>query len=242
MGDDSVVKVEIECPECGQTLRVPIDYSGIARCPPCNFQFPVEAKSKLEPIILTSSNEKESDTGLRNSIDGRPGQMMSFIDAIRSVYLFKPLVFKGRASRSEFWFSQLAYILAMILWFLLAWLFFDAILSAIYLPAADGPTILIFFLFVGFVHLAPVIILGIPLIAVGVRRFHDLGHNGWLYVALQFGAPLIPFIGWIGPIVALVITALEGQIGANEYGEVPSNSLEGLEAAFRWGQNQPTNP
>ena len=40
----------------------------------------------------------------------------------------------------------------------------------------------------------------------------------------------------------IFILSEEGQTGANEFGDVPSNSLEGLEAAFTWGQNQPTNP
>ena len=67
------------------------------------------------------------------------------------------------------------------------------------------------------------------------------GYSGWLYVALQFGAPMIPFIGWIGPIVALVITALEGQTGANNSAKFHPTALRGWKR-LTWGQNQPTNP
>ena len=239
---DSVDKVEIECSECEQTLRVPIEFSGIARCPKCDHRFPVEAKSKLEPLILTSLDENESDTNSGNIVNGRPSEMMSFTDAIRSIYLYKPLVFKGRASRSEFWFGQLAYGLAMFLWFFLVWLLFVALASAVYLPAADGFTFLIIGLFFLVLICIPVIILGIPLIASGVRRFHDVGYNGWIYVALIFVAPMIPLIVSIGPLIALVSTVIDGQTGPNEFGEVPSNSIDGMEAVFKWGPNQPANP
>jgi uncharacterized CHY-type Zn-finger protein len=36
-------KQEVHCPSCDQMLRVPSDYSGIARCPACRHQFGVEA-------------------------------------------------------------------------------------------------------------------------------------------------------------------------------------------------------
>ncbi len=42
-------KQEVHCPSCDQMLRVPSDYSGIARCPACRHQFGVEAVDIPEP-------------------------------------------------------------------------------------------------------------------------------------------------------------------------------------------------
>ncbi len=53
----------------------------------------------------------------------------------------------------------------------------------------------------------------IPSIAVGIRRMHDTNRSGWwLLIAL------IPFIGWVA---VLVLLALEGTAGPNQYGPDP---------------------
>jgi uncharacterized membrane protein YhaH (DUF805 family) len=46
----------------------------------------------------------------------------------------------------------------------------------------------------------------IPSIAVGVRRIHDAGHNGWWYIC---------------PFVNLVFLLRDGEHGENEYGPDP---------------------
>lgn len=57
----------------------------------------------------------------------------------------------------------------------------------------------------------------VPGIAVGVRRLHDTGRTGWwLLIAL------IPLIGWIWIIVLL---AIEGDQGANQYGADPKETV-----------------
>ena len=53
----------------------------------------------------------------------------------------------------------------------------------------------------------------IPMIAVGVRRLHDLGKSGWNM--------LLGLIPIAGPIILIVWYCQEGQYGANEYGEDP---------------------
>lgn len=53
----------------------------------------------------------------------------------------------------------------------------------------------------------------IPLIAVGVRRLHDLGKSGLYY--------LFSFIPLVGGIILLIWFAQEGQRGPNQYGEDP---------------------
>ena len=56
----------------------------------------------------------------------------------------------------------------------------------------------------------------IPAIAVGVRRMHDVGKSGWFL--------LIPFYN-------LLLAAMEGQVGPNEYGPDPKNPDAGVNIA-----------
>ena len=55
-------RVEISCPECSQSLRVPFDYKGNVKCPACDHKFPVEpeaSETKTEEI----AEEKTKDSG-----------------------------------------------------------------------------------------------------------------------------------------------------------------------------------
>lgn len=54
----------------------------------------------------------------------------------------------------------------------------------------------------------------IPYIAVGVRRLQDTNRSGWWLLVF-----FIPFLGWI---VGLILLALEGTPGPNQYGPPPS--------------------
>ena len=53
----------------------------------------------------------------------------------------------------------------------------------------------------------------IPAVAVSVRRLHDTGKSGWLFLLV-----LIPIVG---PIILLVFFVLEGNSGVNQYGPDP---------------------
>ena len=53
----------------------------------------------------------------------------------------------------------------------------------------------------------------IPMIAVSVRRLHDIGKSGWYY--------LVSFIPIVGTILLIIWFCQEGKIGRNEYGEDP---------------------
>lgn len=44
-----VEKIEVACPACDRTLRVPGDYSGAVRCPDCRERFDVEAEAPTSP-------------------------------------------------------------------------------------------------------------------------------------------------------------------------------------------------
>ncbi|MDB9865789.1 DUF805 domain-containing protein [Candidatus Thioglobus sp.] len=77
----------------------------------------------------------------------------------------KYAVFSGRASRKEFWFFHLFYIIGFIVLMSIQGMF-------------DGAGVSLFWILVNI----------IPQTAVGVRRLHDTNKSGWMYLFI-----LIPF-------------------------------------------------
>lgn len=61
-----------------------------------------------------------------------------------------------------------------------------------------------------------------PQVAVGCKRFHDMGKSGWLQLI-----GLIPFVG--GIILLVWLGVVEGDAGDNAYGAPQSEKLE-----FKW--------
>jgi len=108
--------------------------------------------------------------------------------------------FTGRASRSEYWFS---YLWAMILMFgsYLVLGVFMGIMAGLASNAGrgSGAGFGIVAGILGLLLLAAWVLVMIPLIAVGVRRLHDVGYPGTYYF---FG--LIPFAGGIILLVLLL--------------------------------------
>lgn len=108
----------------------------------------------------------------------------------------KYFVFRGRATRSEYWYFVL--FLGLI----------NLLISAV-APLIDpkSETGLAAFVFV--VEL----VLLVPYIAVTVRRLHDTNRSGWwLFIWL------IPVLG---PVVLLVFTLQKSDIKANRFGPAP---------------------
>lgn len=138
---------------------------------------------------------------------------MGFGESVRTVYKQKYFTFSGRASRSEYW------------WAFLAMMIVGAVLMgiAVGLGVASesggsgfGTGVMIILAILGLAYLA----IFIPTIAVAVRRLHDRNMSGWWYLGFTvFG--FIPYIGWVGSIVFLVILALKGTDGDNKYGSDP---------------------
>lgn len=94
---------------------------------------------------------------------------MDFATAVKTVVMQKYANFSGRATRSEYWWFVLAYIIAYIVLAIVDYVLGVQLLTAI--------------LSLGLL---------IPSIAVGVRRLHDLDKSGWW---LLLG--LIPLVGLI---------------------------------------------
>jgi len=116
---------------------------------------------------------------------------MNFLDAVKTCYK-NYAKFKGRASRSEFWYF---------------WLFNYAIYAILIIIALNIS--FKFFWFLGVFFLVNFI----PFIAVAARRLHDVNKSGW-FVLIEF----IPLIGWIILLVMLIEKGIEGK---NRFGDYP---------------------
>ncbi|MBP3193891.1 DUF805 domain-containing protein [Natronogracilivirga saccharolytica] len=105
--------------------------------------------------------------------------------------------FNGRARRWEFWgFALSNFIVASMI------LILDHF-AGTYDP--DAAT--------GFFSMIYAVIIFVPGLSVSVRRLHDVGYSGWMFLI-----GLIPIIGWIW----ILITYLkEGQSHSNKYGPNP---------------------
>ncbi|MDG1541196.1 MAG: DUF805 domain-containing protein [Candidatus Thalassarchaeaceae archaeon] len=142
------------------------------------------------------------------SFSPRPQQMMGFMDALTTVYRNKYVTFSGRASRSEYWWGYLGYVVVATV------LQIVGLIGAIALMDVNESL-------AGLAILLPYLaVLGmiIPSIAVSVRRLHDTGKSGWMLLII-----LIPCIGII---LWLVWMIEDGQAHDNAYGSVPTNTLE----------------
>lgn len=142
---------------------------------------------------------------------------MSFGQSISTV-LSKYAVFSGRASRPEFWWYYLAYIIGgLILNVLdsaLGWRFggstTDFTIGGQVIPVVNqgsGVLTTIYFL-----------LLVIPTLAVIVRRLHDTDRSAW-WILWCF---LLTFVCGVGVIVMIIFLALRGNAGDNRFGAPPA--------------------
>jgi len=115
--------------------------------------------------------------------------------------------FSGRARRKEYWMFTLFWIL--ILWAI-------AILASIISVVSGSEDSSLFLFAIGAYVLATII----PILAVTVRRLHDVGLSG-LWV-------LLAFIPTIGNIVLFVFTISDGKPDANKWGANPKMDTQSL--------------
>ena len=105
--------------------------------------------------------------------------------------------FNGRARRKEYW---------MFFLFNMIFAFLAAIIDNVVGTASPE---LGYGIFYGIYALA----LFIPGLAVGVRRLHDVGKSGWMF--------LIALIPLIGAILLLVLMVTDSEQESNKWGENP---------------------
>jgi uncharacterized membrane protein YhaH (DUF805 family) len=101
------------------------------------------------------------------------------------------LFFEGRARRMEYWvFHLIHFLIIWVLDFIETYKGWGILLTGIYWLL----TIL-------------------PLLAVSVRRLHDIGRSGWW---MFFG-----FIPILGPLVLFIFACLDSEEASNRYGPNP---------------------
>jgi len=132
----------------------------------------------------------------------RPANMMSIMDATKSCFQ-QYVGFSGRASRSEYWFFYLSFVVAAMGMLVLT------VVSAFVLDALAG--------LMGMLTMVTYLGFFLPMLSVTVRRLHDLGKSGWMFLVV-----LIPIVGGI---LLLVWFVSDGQPHDNAYGAVPTNTL-----------------
>lgn len=139
---------------------------------------------------------------------------MSFMDSITTCF-GKYATFKGRASRSEFWyFALFVWVSIIVLSFVDSAIFGPR--EVVMMSASDSlATGMSFDMSWQPQPITAIFMLAtlLPNISVMVRRLHDTARSGWWYWII-----LIPLIGFI---VLLVFFVGKGTDGDNDYGPDP---------------------
>ena len=145
---------------------------------------------------------------------------MNFIQSVKTCFQ-KYANFKGRATRSEFWWFQLFF-----------WLVLFGVIFVLWLSGYDITDEFLDVILIGEIFLF------IPVLSVTSRRLHDLGLTGWVQapVVLTYLENLDIFIDGFSEIslvqninnvaffffaLILVICAFPGRVGKNKYGSDP---------------------
>ena len=122
-----------------------------------------------------------------------------FVDTIKKRYA----KFDGRASRSEYWYFMLFYlILSFILGSIDAYVI-NPMLGETPVESVQG----------GILQFVAALALLVPSIALAIRRLHDIGKSGWWLLIV-----LIPIIG---ALVLLYFYVVDSESGTNRFGMNP---------------------
>jgi uncharacterized membrane protein YhaH (DUF805 family) len=143
---------------------------------------------------------------------------MTFREAVRTCVREKYADFRGRASRSEYWWFQAAFFLFLAI----------PIVMVIVgmMNDSDGLT------FTG-LALGGLIVLAlfIPGLSVTARRLHDLDYSGWWYL-LYLVLSNFPYVGFAVTIGGLVFVCRRGTKGPNRFGDDPLDPIGHLAEVF----------
>lgn len=122
-----------------------------------------------------------------------------------SVCFSKFGTFKGRASRSEYWWF---FLFTLIMQWVLSIVDSTSLIAHPELAPSDSDEASVFAL----VDLLIMLPLWIPLWSAGARRLHDIGRSGWWQLLEITIIGIIPLYIWM---------AREGDRAVNEYGSPP---------------------
>jgi uncharacterized membrane protein YhaH (DUF805 family) len=131
-----------------------------------------------------------------------PHNGIGFLPAVKRGFI-KYARFSGRASRSEFWWWVLGNVVVLVVLYGLILLLGLATSSNgnDFGWAAVPPLVLLIIWILGTI---------VPNIAITVRRLHDAGFSGWMY--------LLQLIPYLGGLVVLILCASKTSPAAVQYG------------------------
>jgi uncharacterized membrane protein YhaH (DUF805 family) len=119
---------------------------------------------------------------------------------------------EGRARRSEFWYFQLTYYIIFFACYMM--MLSSMVSSARYSSSVDSMLSRVLPM-MGFLFIY-ILITFIPQISLTVRRLHDIGRSGWLYLL-----NLIPFAN----LYLLYLCCIDSEPNQNQYGPSPKYIL-----------------
>jgi uncharacterized membrane protein YhaH (DUF805 family) len=145
---------------------------------------------------------------------------MNFLISLKTCFK-KYIDFKGRASRSEFWYFLLFLVLSFFSMLLISNYWNN---SNLFYELSDVLYSTIDYLIDGIFY-GPLIICLMPLVSVTIRRTHDIGLSGFVILIFVFGF-FIAFILKNEIIVRIVFIVLgvflmKKSAGKNQFGPVP---------------------
>lgn len=135
-------------------------------------------------------------------------QARGMIAAFKCAMIEKFATARGRASRSEYWYSVLVNLFVLLAWY------FVVIIGTVGTIASDSIEAMIAGMgFLSIVSLLITIIFTIPGTCLSIRRLHDTNHSGW-WVFIN----IVPFLGQI---YFLYLCVKESEPADNIYGSYP---------------------
>lgn len=143
---------------------------------------------------------------------------MGMSEALR-LFISNYTNFQGRSRRSEYWWVVLAVAVVFGIGGMISVLIGGGFNSSGTLDLNP-----IGYLLLGILGIAYLGII-IPMIALMVRRFHDLNQTGWL-VLVFFVLGLIPLVSLFSGIGQLIWFCMPGTAGPNKYGEDPKGGVD----------------
>jgi uncharacterized membrane protein YhaH (DUF805 family) len=182
----------MNCPQCGG------DLAGRDVCPQCGAQ--ADADGFVNPYAVGSQfRDPKPVLDAKPVLNDAPPEIPGFFRALKICFWEKYRSYKGRASRSEFWFSAFWLTLVWFVWTVIlaaiVWPFLRSAMGTYAEPLGAGFVFRIAFHRVSAYAFA---LIFVPSVCVTARRLHDVGLPGWIGVPILLAfLPLFKGLAWI---------------------------------------------
>ncbi len=173
-----------------------------------------------DAVPSVNSRSKSDIKSFNRELDAFESRIRAVLGTVRPLKMeFRPAVeedwshvwFEGRLSRTDYFLKSLKVSLFMSIFFYQGQALFND----------DGGEIALIML-----PLFPVVL--IYFWAINVRRIHDLGYSGWLFILLCLMVAFAPVYYWdvIFIVSGLILLLMKGTDGPNKYGPDPLNTTD----------------